>query len=302
MKKLVIVLTFILFLLNMGYAQELNIQFSITSNRLEGTEKEVFANLEKNIRAFFNERTWTNYKFEQNERIEASISMNVKSYDPSSGLFIIDAMNVVLRRPVFKSAYNSTLLNFVDNNVEFNYIDGESLDYNDATFISNLTSILAFYAYMFIGMDFDTMTPNGGEPFFRQANTVLSNVPANTAKGWSAFDGNKNRYWLLENLTGSAFADIHTFLYTYHRQGLDVMSESVEKGRQKVTASLASLKSLKEKKPGAYILQLMLEAKRDEMIGIYKDGPDVEKSGAIKILKELDPINTSKYENSIMNR
>lgn len=288
-------------LIAFSYGQELNVQFSITSQKVEGTEKVIFENLEKEVKAFLNDRVWTNYKFEQHEKIEASMTMNIESYDQGSGLFK-GSMTVILRRPIFKSSYNSTILNFVDKNIEFYYTDGQPLDFNDATFMSNLTSILAYYAYMFLAIDFDTMAPNGGESFYRQANTVLSNVPANTAKGWSAFDSDKNRYWLLENLTGSAYGDIHNFLYTYHRQGLDMMSESVDKGRQKVTSSLEFLKNVKEKKPGAYILQLTLEAKRDEIIGIYKDCPDFEKMNAVNILKNLDPMNTSKYQTEIMNR
>lgn len=300
MKKLaVFILCF--FLITFGYGQELNVQFSMTSQKVEGTEKAIFENLEKEVRAFLNDRVWTNYKFEQHEKIEASMTMNIESYDQGSGLFK-GSMTVILRRPIFKSSYNSTILNFLDKNIEFYHTDGQPLDFNDATFMSNLTSILAYYAYMFLAIDFDTMTPNGGEPFYRQANAVLSNVPANTAKGWSAFDSDKNRYWLLENLTGSPYGDIHNFLYTYHRQGLDMMSESVDKGRQKVTASLEFLKNVKEKKPGAYILQLTLDAKRDEIIGIYKDGADFEKMNVVNILKNLDPMNTSKYQTEIMNR
>jgi hypothetical protein len=275
-------------------AQELNCQISVTSRQVEGTDRQIYNSLQTALYEFMNNRKWSSYSFTIDERIECTMMFTISdrvSVDQFKG-----TLNVVLRRPVYKSSYNSPLLNHIDRDIEFKYIEFESLEFNDNSFISELTGLLAYYANIAIGLDFDSFQLMGGTPFFEKAMNIVNMAQSSAFTGWKAFEGTKNRYWLAENLTNSSYGKLREFLYNYHRLGLDVMSENVDGGRQAITESLELLRQAYRDKPNSYLLQLILDSKRDEFINVYSGAPDNEKVTVVNLLKEIDPSNGSKYQ------
>ncbi len=275
-------------------AQEFLADIRVTAPTIEGTDRRVFESLQQALYDFINNRKWTNINFKNQERIECSILITVKervSSDEFKG-----TINLVLRRPVYKSSYNSVLLNYVDESFQFRYIESQPLDYIENSYSSSLTSTVAFYLYYFLGMDFDSFSLYGGDPFFRVAESIVNAAQNASERGWKAFDGNRNRYWLVENMTNPAYRPLRQFLYEYHRLGLDVMSEKPDEGRAKVGETLSFLEQTWRERPNLLMLQLFLDAKRDEIINVFSQGSPQEKTKAVNIMREIDPANASKYE------
>lgn len=276
-----------------SYAQEFNITVQVTSPKVEGTEKKIFETLQQELYDFVNNRKWTNFQYKPEERIEGTMLITI---DSRSGEDFKGKMNVALRRPVFKSSYNTALLNYIDKDIEFKYVEFQPLDYSDNSFTSNLTSVVAYYLYVFLGIDGDSFAKNGGTPFFESAQNIVNMGQNAREKGWKAFESQKNRYWLVENYTNPTYSSIREALYRYHRLGLDQMSDDVETGRASINESLELLKKANREKPGLFILQLFLEAKRDEIINIYSQASPMDKTKAVNTLKEIDPSNSSRYQ------
>ena len=277
-------------------SQELNCMININTPKLEGSDKKVFETLQNAMYEFVNNRKWSNYNFKQEERIECTMMITIN--DRLSADEFRGTMNVVIRRPVLNSAYNSVLLNTIDKNIQFRYVEYQPLDYSDGTFSSNITSILAFYSYTILGFYFDSYAPSGGSPFFEKAQEVVNAAQNASDPGWKAFESDKNRYWLINNYLNSANSELREFAYRYHRLGLDQMYEKVDQGRNIVSEGLEILQKLYNAKPNLYALQLILDAKRDEFINIYADQrvAPMEKTNIANLLKEIDPANSSKYQ------
>ncbi len=291
--KIILLLSIVLFSWGLK-AQEINCQVSVSARQVEGSEKEVFRTLQTAIYEFMNNRKWSPYSFQIEERIECTILINITeriSTDEFKG-----TLNIVLRRPVFKTNYNSVMLNHVDRDFQFSYVEFEPLEFSETTFTSNLTSTLAFYTYIFLGLDFDSFQKFGGTPFYEKAQSIVNAAQNAAEPGWKAFEGTKNRYWLLENLTNSSYAPLREFLYKYHRQGLDMMFDNLETGRSNITEALKLLERANQERPGLFLTQLILEAKRDEIISIFSEAGPMEKPEVVNILKEIDPANSSKYQ------
>jgi len=187
-------------------------------------------------------------------------------------------------------------LNYIDKDFSFNYVEYQPLEFIENTFTSNLTSVLAFYAYIFIGMDFDSYMMNGGTPYYEKAQNIVTAAQGSGKVGWKSFDSDKNRFWLAENLLNPSYSNVRKFLYEYHRQGLDVMYEDSNNGRGKITQSLGYLTEVKDNRPNLFLLQLIMEAKRDEFINVYSEGSTTEKARAVNMLNKLDPANASQYD------
>ena len=275
-------------------AQEFLCDIRVTAPTIEGTDRRVFEALQQSLYDFMNNRKWSNVNIKNPERIECSILLTLKervSSDEFKG-----TLNVVLRRPVYKSSYNTILLNYVDENFQFRYIESQPLDFIENTYSSSLTSTIAFYAYMFLGLDFDSFSLYGGDPFYQAAEAIVNAAQNAPERGWKAFDGNKNRYWIVENMRNPAYRPLRQFLYEYHRMGLDLMSEKPDEGRAAIGNTLAYLEQVWRDRPGLLFLQLILDAKRDEIINIYSQGSPQEKTKAVNIMREIDPANASKYE------
>ncbi len=293
MKRSVIII-FLFVLCSAVFSQEFNVVVQVTSPQVEGTEKKVFETLQQELNDFVNNRKWSNYAYKPEERIEGTILITV-SQRTSSDQFVA-RMNVALRRPVFNASYNSALLNYIDKDFEFSYVEYQPLEYSDNVFTSNLTSTIAYYLYMFLGIDGDTFARMGGSPYYEKAQNIVNLAQNAREKGWKGFESQKNRYWLVENLTNPTYAPIREALYKYHRLGLDVMSDDVERGRTAINESLELLRKANRERPGLFLLQLFLEAKRDELVNIYSGASPMDKTQAVNILKEIDPANAAKYQ------
>jgi len=205
-------------------------------------------------------------------------------------------VNVVLQRPVYKTSYNTNLLNLVDNDFDFKYVEFEPLDYSDDAFTSNLTSMVAYYLYIMLGFDADSFSKYGGTPYFEKARAVVNAAQNTPERGWKAYENQKNRYWLIENILNSTYSPFREGMYSYHRTGLDLMSENIDLGRVGINDCIENVQRVNREKTGLYIVQLFVNAKRDELINVYTQAAPMDKTKAINILKEIDPANSSRYQ------
>lgn len=275
-------------------AQDLNCQISVSSREIEGSDKEVFNTLQTALYEFMNGNKWTPYNVEINERLEVTMLINIK--ERVSQTEFSATLNIVASRPVFNSAYNSAIFNYIDDEFSFTYTENEPITYADNSYTSNLTSVMAFYTYFLYGMEFETMQLNGGSDFFDKANSVINLAQSSSEKGWKAFDSDKNRYWLAENMMNPAYKNLHTFLYAYHRTGLDLMADDVQTGRANILRSLDELKKAYDERPGLFMISLILDAKRNEIINIFSEAPINEKQKVVELMKEIDPAQSTQYQ------
>lgn len=277
------------------YAQELRCNVQIVHSQVQGTNKQVFETLQKAVYEFMNNRAWTNHVYGNEERIECNILINIQE---QAGDEFKGSIQIQSRRPVFNSSYNTPIFTYKDNEFKFKYVEFETLEFSLNEFKSNLTSVLAYYAYVVLGFDYDTFSMQGGSSYFQNAETIVTNAQNAPEKGWKAFESRKNRYWLIQNMLSNEYEGVRNFMYQYHRLGLDVMNKDAAKGRAEITKSLDQLQKLYRKKPDPFLflLQLVTEAKHDEFINIYSEANPAEIDQAYNILTEIDPANLEKYK------
>ena|ERR1700741_4848630 len=277
-------------------AQELNCQVQVVSQQVQGTDaKRIFDNMQKQIFEFMNNTKWTKDIYTTSERIDCTILINIT--EKLSTTDFKGTIQVQCRRPVFKSSYNSPLLNYNDQNFEFSYTEFQPFDFNQTTFSSNLTSVLAYYAYVILAFDYDSFSPLGGTTYWQMAQQVTTNAQnsGSAGPGWKAFEGNKNRYWLVENILNPVFTPIRDTYYKYHRLGMDIMVDKPDEGRAIVLESIVKLKEVHKNRPGSYNMQLFFNAKADEVINIFSGGTPTEKTTATETLNLIDAANINKY-------
>lgn len=296
MKKIILPILFLLcFLTQNMRAQEFNFTVTVNAKQVAGTDQRLYESLQEAVTNFLNNRIWTNIKFEEQERIEGTIVIVVKNKEGNN---IDGELNIGLRRPVYKSNYNTPLLNFIDTDFSVNYVESQPLDFNENSFMSNLTSIFAFYAYYSLGLYLDTFGLYGGDEMFKAAEHIVTQAQSATESGWKAFDSYKNRYWLLESFTNTAYRPLRQYMYEYHRLGLDVMGNGkVDDGRAAMTKSLEYVKAVYNSKPNLFFLQILNDTKRDEWKNVYSQGPQQERTKAVNIFREIDPTHAEEYEN-----
>jgi len=270
----------------------------VVSQQIQGSNKQVFQTLQNAIYEFMNNRVWTNHVYTMEERIECNMMINITeqlSADDFKG-----TMTIQVRRPVFNTNYNTTTLNFVDNNIRFRYVEFSPLEFDLTSNISNLTSILAFYAYYILGLDYDTFSLMGGSQYFINAEQIVLNAQNAAERGWKPMDdiAHKNRYWLVKDMIDTDYEPVRVFNYNYHRLGLDVMDEQVVEGRAAITSSLELLQQVYRKKPDPYmyLLRLVFDAKVDEIVNVYTESYPEERNRAYDILTEVDKPNANKYK------
>jgi energy-coupling factor transporter ATP-binding protein EcfA2 len=233
-------------------------------------------------------------KSRANERIECSILINV-TQELSSDKFSAQ-LTVQSNRPVFNSSFNSTVLKWVDKDFQFQYAEYQPLEFNENTLLSNLTSILAYYAYTIIGLDNDSFAPSGGTPYYQKAQTIVNAAQSTPESGWKSYDGTRNRYWLINNLLNTKLNNVRTVLYKYHRDGLDKMYENADLARKPITECLNLLNQMNDDVPNSMILQVFMQGKQEELMGIFSKATPQEKTAAVQTLSKLDPANSSKYQ------
>ncbi|HKL38588.1 MAG TPA: DUF4835 family protein [Bacteroidales bacterium] len=293
-KVLLSLLLIVLFYLP-GQAQELRCNVQIISNQIQGTNKQIYRTLQQDIYEFMNSRIWTERNFENTERIECKILINLNQH---TGDQFNGSITVSSRRPVFNSSYNTTMFQFKDNDFQFRYLENEPLEFDINQYKSNLTSILAYYAYIIIGIDFDSFSPGGGTPYFQRARQIVSNAQNARGKGWKAYESRRNRYWLVENILNNEYRPVRQFIYRYHRLGLDQMHDSQAQARASIFEGLELLREVHREQPDPYMffMNLMLEAKSNEFINVFSESPQSQASRAYEILAEIDPSQSEKYK------
>ncbi|MGB4774343.1 MAG: DUF4835 family protein [Daejeonella sp.] len=288
-------LLFVLFLLSITVkSQDLNARVQILSSQVQNANKRSLEVLETSIQDFLNGRKWNTDVLKPQERLECIFTITIKEWDGSSN-FKAEAQ-IQSSRPVYGTTYNSIVLNISDKDFDFIYSEGQPLDFSDQNYIGNLSSLLAYYAYIITGMDYDTFSKFGGTAYYNKAQTVLDNAQNAPNKGWKAFEGLRNRYWLVENLNNKSYNPIRESLYEYHRNGLDVMADDQSKGRKVILEILPQLQKIDKQKQGSMINQVFFSTKASELIDILSGADPQEKMKAYNILTEVDPANITKYE------
>ncbi len=294
MKQYVLILAFLLIGQEFVAAQELRCNISISSQKIQGANRTVFETMQSDLYEFMNNRKWTEHQYVMDERIECNFFINLDeqiSSDEFKG-----SIQVQARRPVFGSSYETVLLNIKDNDFHAKYVEYQTMEFNETSNKDNLTNILAYYAYVVLGMDYDSFSPEGGTEFFQKAQAIVNNSQNAREKGWKAYESERNRYWLVENILNKSYSGFRSCTYQYHRQGLDVMGDKAPEGRSAIAEALKSIQKVFRIRPSLYILQVFFDAKSDELVNIFsKSFPD-EQNRVTVILNECDPSNGSKYE------
>jgi len=295
------VILIVLVLLSVGsVAQELNSVVTINVGpKIQTTDRNVFRDMKNALQQFLNTRKWTNDAFQTHEKINCSLLININEM-PSIGIFSA-SVQVQSARPIYNSSYTSLLLNFADRDWEFEYIESQPLEYNDNNYINNLTSMLAFYAYLVIGMDYDSFSELGGTPYFQKALTVVNNAQSSNRPGWQALGSNRNRYWLVENLINPQLADVRRSVYSYHRLGLDTFEKTPDQSREVILKGLKDVKKARDINPNAILVISFFDAKSKELANIFSDGALPVRREAYDIIVSMDPSNRSSYEKIIKN-
>ncbi len=275
-------------------AQELRCNVSVSGQKLENSNRNVFRTLQKGIYEFMNNRKWTNSHFAPDERIECSIYINIDeqiSSDQYSG-----SVHVQTKRPVYGSSYRTTLLNLKDNDFQFQYVEFQPIEFKENSTNVNLTNVLAYYAYTILGFDYDSFSAEGGTEFFQKAQSIVNMNQSVKEPGWKSFESDHNRYWLVENMLNKSYAPFRDLLYRYHRQGLDIMAERAEQGRAEIADALKDIQTVYRTRPALFINQIFFDAKADELVGVFSKSNSEERSRVLAILNECDPSEASKYD------
>jgi len=295
MKIKILLIAFSLALFNRAYTQELNCSIDVNYSQVQGsTNKQIFDQLKSKVLEFMNNTKWTNDIFTQQEKIQCSILIIIKE---AAGDQYSGTIQVICERPVFRSSYPTQILNFEDENFQFTFQQFSTLDFNINTFQNNLTSVLQYYAYVILGSDYDTFSPLGGSAYWQKAQLIVQNAQSASETGWRQNQsGQKNRYWLVENTLQPLFKGIRDCMYAYHMNGLDHMSESPDDGRAAVLKSLELLLPVYKARPASFNMQVFFNAKRDEVINIFKGATPEEKTKVMELLMTVDPAGTTKYQ------
>ena len=275
-------------------SQELICNIMVNSNQVQTSDRQIFNSLQKSLYEFVNNTKWTNTTLENEERIECSIMISISkmiSNDVFEGTIQIQS-----KRPIYGTSYQSTIFNFQDQNFKFNYQEFQPLEFTVNTHLSNLTSVIAFYINIILGLDFSTFSEDGGMEYFGVAQRIVNNAQNAAEKGWRAFESDRNRYWLAYDMADPRYSAYQRCLYAYHRLGLDKLAEEPDDARFEITEALESLREIYRENPSAFLLKLFFDAKSDEIVKIYSEAFPNEQARIVKTLVEIDPTNSSKYQ------
>jgi hypothetical protein len=277
-------------------AQELRCSVTINTVKIQGTNKNVFSTLQTSLNEFMNGTKWTNHTFSDEERIDCSFFITINEY---SGSRCSGSLQVQARRPVYKSSYQTIILNHVDEDFTFDYIEFDHLDFDLHTFKSNITSLMAFYAYLILGIDYDSFSLKGGSQFFENTQIIVTNAQRENYAGWNPYENanRKNRYWIIENILSNSYSHERTAYYIYHRMGLDRLAEDAGDGRKQILQALANIqRSFEEQtETSTPYIRLFFDAKSDELINIFAEAPQADKAEAHRLLTAADSFNPNKY-------
>tara|TARA_A100001011_G_scaffold241223_1_gene249247 strand:- start:646 stop:1536 length:891 start_codon:yes stop_codon:yes gene_type:complete len=289
--SLIVVLIFISFC--RIRAQELNAQVIVNSDLVNQTNQQIFKTLERSLNEFLNTQVWTNKELLNQEKITCSFVLNLSNYNNDQ---FEATLQVQSQRPIFDTNYDTPIFNFLDRDIVFSYQEFQPLFFNQSSFESNLVSLLSFYVYVIIGLDADTFVENGGSTYYEQALQVVNLAQVTSRKGWKASDGTRNRFWLIDNLRANTFREYRQALYTYHRSGLDQMTSVPFEGKEAVMKAIQQLEPLFLRRPNAFLLQIFFDAKVEEIVNLFKEGPKVDFKATETVLKKIAPFFGSRWK------
>lgn len=292
MRKILSLLIFAL-LAASAAAQELNCRVEVNSDKITGTNKSVFTTLQEAITSYMNDTKFTAAQYSPIEKIECTLFFTIKEYD---GDKMTGDIQVQATRPAYNASYTTNLINFRDSKVEFTYSEGEPLTFNETNMESQLTAILNFYAYMIIAIDTDSFAPRGGEAAWDRVKTIVQQAQSSGETGWRAFDDNKNRAAVLGAYTDPSTQQLRDMVYKYHREGIDQMSVSPDKGRAAITESLETLKNIYNVAPMSVGLTMFRDSKLDELVNVYTKGSQEERDRVVEILSSLYPTDQDRIQ------
>ena len=270
-------------------AQELNANVTVNHSQIQGTDASVFDNLQQTLEQFINTRQWTHYHFQKNERIVCSFNITVSKYDPGSNMFTCSAL-IQANRPVYNAAYTSILYNSQDGDFNFTFAQYDQIEFHEQNIDNQLTALIAYYAYLIIGMDLDSFSPMGGEDILQQCMNLTNNAQNLSFTGWKAFDNPRNRFAIINDYLDGALKLFRQLQYDYYRTGLDEMANNAERGRTNITTALGNgLKKAHENRPMSLLPQIWTDYKKDELANIYKGkGTQKEKEQVYDILFSIN--------------
>ena len=280
---------FLFFLLLLNFklsSQTVNCNFVLNSEFVDQTNQQVFSTLEKSVNEFINNNLWNNKSLEMHQRVRFNLVLNLNSYVGSN---FTGTLQVQVERPVYESTYLTPIFNFLDKDISFQYDEYQPLFYNPVSFESNLISILSFYVYVAMGMEADTFRINSGTFFFKEAQKIVSLAQQNNIKGWNQSDGTRNRFWLVDTLLSNTFREYRTVQYEYHRRGMDFMTTNLKKAKNGVLFALEKFSPLYKRRPNAFLIQTFFDAKSDEIVDIFSQGPEINLKQTLNTLNKIAP-------------
>lgn len=274
------------------HAQELQARVSVLTPTIQGVDREIINQLQRDITDYLNKTRFTTMDYQPIERIKCSFTITVNGLPSIESFECVTQVQVV--RPVYRSTYETVILNFNDRLFNFNYVPFQQLQFSENAFVSNLTSLLNFWAYMIIGIDMDCMAPEGGTPYYARAQNQ-ANLAQNNGAGWRAMDGNNTRYWLMENVLNNSYKGMRTALYQYHRKGLDIMSEDVAQGRSNIVQQMLEIQKVQVLNPQLYLLRVFFDSKKGELANLMKQATPEDKALFLRVMGQVDPVNLNEY-------
>ncbi len=300
-----ILLIALLFFMHHAHAQELNAKVNVVYSQIGSTvDKKVFQNLQSSLQNFLNKRKWTADNFEGNERIDCNFLLNLQSVVETN--VYKATLTIQAARPIYNTSYVSPIINFIDNEVVFRYAEFQPIEFNEnrvsgtEPLAANLAAIMAYYVNIILGLDYDSFSPRGGDPYFQKANLIVNAAPeGRSISGWKAFDGQRNRYWLSENLQNSKYALLHDAMYAYYRKGMDKMVENEKEARSQLIVALGHLSKVHTETPNLMIIPFFFQGKSDEIIKSFKKSTPQEKNQVSELCSKMDITNASKYASEL---
>tara|TARA_R110002049_G_scaffold41236_2_gene124489 strand:+ start:1515 stop:2402 length:888 start_codon:yes stop_codon:yes gene_type:complete len=277
-----------------GFTQELNCTVVVNAQQTGNENFPIFKTLEKQLNEFVNNTKWTKKTFAPQERIDCSMYINVANY---SGESFQASLQVQSSRPVYGSSFTSPVYNFNDGDFNFRYLEFQNLIYNPTQFESNLVSVLAFHIYIILGLDADSFAPNGGADYYKQTQIITNYSQQGNFSGWKVEDGLQSRFALIDNILSPTFKEYRDVVYSYHREGLDVMSDNVKQGKEQIAASLKVFQTMNSRRPNSFLLRTFFDAKADEIEQVFSDGPSVNMASLKETLQKVAPMYSSKWQN-----
>ncbi|WP_162555629.1 type IX secretion system protein PorD [Reichenbachiella versicolor] len=280
-------------------AQELICKVKINSQQIQTTERLVFDEMEKALEDFINDRTWTDDRYENQEKIKCVFQLTLES-SPEIGRYVASAQ-VISIRPVYNTTYETTLINFADREFEFRYIEGQPLIFNESGFSDNLTSLLGYYANMILAYDYDSFALNGGDQYYDRAWSIVTAAQGQGFSGWDQFSNIRNRYWWVNDIQNQVMTDFRVAIYEYHRKGIDLMQQDEEKARVNVLEALRKIQTVNRAKPRSILVIGFIDAKKDELVNVFSKGDMGIRREAFDILKQIDPARAKDFQKIMSN-